>query len=57
MVIHDRAASGNSFPTWLALKTPGKIIGGAWFLIGLEYCAIKTRGFLPEPIYVDFSET
>jgi len=41
---------------WLGLKTPAKVIGGIWFLIGLTYCAVKTRGFRVRPIEIDFSE-
>ncbi len=41
---------------WLGLKTPAKVIGGIWFLIGLTYCAIRTRGFRVRPIVLDFSE-
>lgn len=42
---------------WLGLKTPAKIVGGVWFLAGLAYCAIKTRGFRTQPIMIDFSES
>ena len=42
---------------WLGLKTPAKIVGGIWFLAGLAYCAIKTRGFRTQPIMIDFSES
>jgi len=41
---------------WVGLKTPAKIVGGVWFLAGLIYCAIKTRGFRKRPIMIDFSE-
>jgi amino acid transporter len=41
---------------WLGLKTPAKVIGGIWFLIGLTYCAVKTHGFRARPIMIDFSE-
>jgi hypothetical protein len=42
---------------WLGLKTPAKIVGGIWFLAGLVYCAIKTRGFRSRPLMIDFSES
>jgi len=42
---------------WIGLKTPAKIVGGTWFLIGLSYCAIKTRGFRTRPIMIDFTES
>jgi hypothetical protein len=49
---------GFVFCLWicLGLKTPAKIMGGVWFLAGLVYCAIKTRGFRTQPIMIDFSE-
>jgi amino acid transporter len=42
---------------WLGLKLPAKTIGGAWFMAGLIYCAIKTRGFRERPIMIDFTES
>ena len=42
---------------WLGLKLPSKIVGGVWFIVGLTYCAIKTRGFRDRPIMVDFGES
>jgi hypothetical protein len=27
------------------LGTPAKVIGGAWFLLGFGYLAMKTHGF------------
>jgi amino acid transporter len=42
---------------WLGLKLPAKTIGGAWFVAGLIYCAIKTRGFRERPIMIDFTES
>ncbi len=41
---------------WLSLPTPAKIAGGLWFLAGLVYSAVKTRGFRTAPAVVDFSE-
>ena len=42
---------------WVGLKTPAKIVGGIWFLAGVVYCAVKTRGFRTRPIMIDFSES
>jgi putrescine importer len=42
---------------WLGLRMPAKIVGGIWFMGGLVYCAIKTRGFRERPIMIDFSES
>jgi putrescine importer len=42
---------------WVGLKTPAKIVGGAWCLAGLIYCAIKTRGFRTRPLMIDFTES
>jgi amino acid transporter len=41
---------------WLGLKLPAKIVGGVWFIAGLIYCAVKTRGFHEQPIMIDFIE-
>jgi len=38
---------------WLGLKTPAKIVGGSWLLLGLTYSAIKTRGFRTHPVMID----
>jgi len=42
---------------WVGLRTPAQIVGGIWFLSGLIYCAVKTRGFRTRPIMIDFSES
>ena len=42
---------------WLGLKWPAKIVGGIWFIAGLIYCAIKTRGFRTRPVMIDFTES
>lgn len=42
---------------WLGLKWPAKVVGGIWFIAGLIYCAIRTRGFRERPIAIDFTET
>jgi amino acid transporter len=41
---------------WLGLGTIAKTVGGIWFVAGLIYSGIRTRGFRLEPIMVDFSE-
>lgn len=41
---------------WVSLPAPAKIAGGAWFLAGLLYAAVRTRGFRTRPATVDFSE-
>lgn len=38
---------------WLGLKTPAKVVGGTWLLLGLIYSAIKTRGFRTRPVAID----
>ncbi len=39
------AGAAISFYLWLSLRTPAKIAGSAWLLIGILYGAWKTRGF------------
>jgi putrescine importer len=41
---------------WWNLNPLAKIAGGVWFVIGLTYVAIKTRGFRAAPVMIDFSE-
>jgi amino acid transporter len=43
---------------WVSLATPAKIAGAIWFIVGITYDAIKTRGFRISPvaIYLDESE-
>ena len=41
---------------WVSLPRPAKLVGGAWFLLGLIYAAVKTRGFRTRPVMIDFSE-
>jgi len=33
------------FYIWLSLRTPAKIVGGLWLLVGIGYAAYKTGGF------------
>jgi putrescine importer len=42
---------------WLNLSTVAKWVGGAWFVIGIVYMAIKTRGFREKPLMIDFTES
>jgi putrescine importer len=42
---------------WLGLKSSAKIVGGSWFIVGLIYCAVKTRAFRERPVMIDFSES
>lgn len=42
------------FIIWISLPTPAKIIGGIWFLIGLVYLIIRTKGLRQKPVILDF---
>lgn len=42
---------------WWNLSILAKIVGGSWFLIGVIYIAVATRGFRSAPKMIDFSET
>ncbi len=42
---------------WLGLKTPAQVVGGVWFVVGLIYLAIKSRGFRTQPSMIDFRES
>ncbi|MGD0745539.1 MAG: APC family permease, partial [Verrucomicrobiota bacterium] len=39
---------------WLGLAMPAKIAGGIWFVAGLIYLGIKTRGFRVLPQMTNF---
>ncbi|MFN7993029.1 MAG: APC family permease [Bryobacteraceae bacterium] len=41
---------------WMSLQTPAKMIGGIWFVLGITYDAVKTRGFRTPPVITDFGE-
>ena len=45
------------FTIWWGLAAPAKIAGGIWFVLGLVYSAIRTRGFRTRPALIDFSES
>jgi amino acid transporter len=51
-------AGGFLFCLWIWLNLPGtpKIIGGVWFLAGIIYLAISTKGFRKQPAMIDFSD-
>jgi putrescine importer len=42
---------------WLNLNAIAKWVGGIWFVIGITYVVIKTRGFREKPLMIDFSES
>jgi putrescine importer len=42
---------------WWNLNSLAKIVGGIWFLIGITYLGVTTRGFLKSPKMIDFSES
>jgi putrescine importer len=44
------------FAIWWSLPLPAKIAGGAWFLIGFAYDAVKSRGFRRPPGSMDFAD-
>ena len=45
------------FVFWLGLPRPAQVVGGTWLLIGMGYCAYKTKGFRERPLLFDFKET
>jgi amino acid transporter len=42
---------------WWNLNGLAKTVGGIWFLIGIVYVAVKTRGFRTAPVLIDFSDS
>jgi len=42
---------------WWNLNWLAKTVGGIWFLAGILYVGIKTRGFRAAPVMIDFSES
>jgi putrescine importer len=42
---------------WWNLNILARIVGGLWFVIGLVYLAITTRGFTLRPKTIDFNES
>jgi amino acid transporter len=45
------------FWIWWSLPGPAQKVGGIWFVAGIVYAAIKTRGFRRRPVMLDFSES
>jgi amino acid transporter len=41
---------------WVGLRTPAKMIGGVWFLLGFAYLAFKTHGFRTELVMTHFGD-
>lgn len=44
------------FAIWLGLEKPAKIVGGAWFLVGIVYDAVRTRGFRLQPTMLEIDD-
>jgi amino acid transporter len=42
---------------WIGLPLRAKVVGSLWLLLGLAYCAYKTRGFRERPLLFDFKES
>jgi hypothetical protein len=42
---------------WIGLSPISKKLGGAWFLVGITYLVIQTRGLRLKPAMIDFSES
>ncbi len=42
---------------WWNLNPLAKTAGGIWFVIGLLYVGVKTRGFRTTPVMIDFAES
>ncbi|MGO8790960.1 MAG: hypothetical protein ACLQVL_26750 [Terriglobia bacterium] len=45
------------FAFWLGLERPAKLVGGTWFLAGLVYDGIRTRGFRLRPAMLEIDDT
>jgi amino acid transporter len=41
---------------WWSLPRPAKWAGGVWFLVGVAYAAVRTRGFRSAPPQMDFAD-
>jgi amino acid transporter len=44
------------FAIWLGLERPAKLVGGTWFLAGLLYDGIRTRGFRLRPTMLEIDD-
>jgi hypothetical protein len=41
---------------WWNLDSVARVVGGIWFLIGIIYLAMTTRGFTVRPRMIGFGE-
>ena len=41
---------------WMSLPDSPKILGGIWFLIGIAYLGVSTKGFRKQPVMIDFKD-
>jgi amino acid transporter len=41
---------------WISLPVSAKILGGIWFLIGLVYLIVRTRGLKQKPVILNFKD-
>jgi len=41
---------------WISLPAGSKIIGGIWFVVGIVYLLISTKGFRKQPASLDFKD-
>ena len=59
-VLRDAVMPGLGFlfclGIWWSLATPARIAGGLWFLVGLAYNLVQTRGWRIPPPTIDLSE-
>jgi putrescine importer len=44
------------FSIWISLPAASKILGGIWFLAGLVYLIVTTRGLKQTPTMIDFND-
>jgi len=44
------------FAIWFSLPRPAKWAGGIWFVLGIVYAAVRTKGFRSEPPTMDFAD-
>jgi hypothetical protein len=45
------------FSIWISLPSPAKIAGGIWFIAGLIYLILMTKGFRNKPVVLDFKDS
>lgn len=41
---------------WLSLPVLAKLVGGAWFLVGVGYHGVRSHGFRVQPVLIDLQE-